>query len=537
MSRDIIESIPDADNLLMTIAKNDYDSVVLIDSSNGFVVDIYNGSDILADTDLKDFSHITYDKGIRNYLLELCADLNIYDVYERMTLSTVMRELKKAASYHVYYLRYDTEGNRMRKKVSFYRPAVADKWICCTVRDVTDDFLKLESQKKQVENALQLAKNANQSKSEFLIHVSKEIRTPLNSIKGSLAQAKKEKNDPDALEECFHDIQSCVDYISDLIDDILDIRLVDEKRLELKEDVLEIRELLHGLERIVRPQMRSKRIHFSYETVNLSYPRLMGDRKRLNQIIMKLLDNAIKNTRIGGEIKLIVKEEIKRKNVASLEITVRDNGIGMSKEKISELFPPSTYHGNKNDTHNTGIGLSLVKNFVEAMGGSVIAESKEGIGSNFVVYLELPIAEDTNRKREEVSLHGNYNFSGKTILLVEDHPLNLSIATKLLEKVGVSVLTAVNGQEAVEKYNMNFKNIDLILMDIRMPIMDGIEATTLIRTSGRRNAKEIPILALTADAFEEDIRKSFESGMNEYLPKPINPMVLYNAIDRFIIKC
>lgn len=535
MSRGIIDSIPDADNLLMAIAKNDYESVVLIDSSDGSVVDIYHGCDILADTDLTDFSNITYDNGIKNYLMELCADLNVYDVYERMTLSQVVKELKRAASYHVYYLRYDTEGNRMRKKVSFYRTDESEDWICCTVRDVTDDFLKLEAQKKQIEEALLIAKSANQSKSEFLTHVSREIRTPLSSIMESVRLAQSEQDNGDTLDECFHDIKTCVDYVNELIDDILEIRLMDEKRLELKEDVLEVRELLHRIDRIVRPRMDSKRIKFTYETVNLSRPRLIGDRKRLSQIIMKLLDNAIKNTRVGGEIKLVVHEEIKRKNYGFLEITVRDNGVGMSKEKITELFSPLP-NESVNNTRRGGIGLSLVKNFVDAMGGTIIAESKESVGSNFVVSLELPVAEDLIRQRSETSVVGSYDFTGKTILLAEDHPLNISIANRLLENVGITVLTAVNGQEAVEKYNMHYKDIDLILMDIRMPIMDGIEATRLIRTSGRENAKDIPILAMTSDAFEEDIRRSSETGMNDHLAKPINPSQLYKAIDRFAIK-
>ena len=160
-------SRPNADRLLTAIAKNDYDSVVLIDSLDGSIVDIYQGRTVLSDTDLTDFSTITYDEGIREYLLELCADLNLYDIYDKMKLSSIKKELERSSSYHVYYLRYNTVGDRMRKRVSFYNTDEGTRWICCTVRDETDDFLKLESQKQKIEEALQLAKSADQSKMEF----------------------------------------------------------------------------------------------------------------------------------------------------------------------------------------------------------------------------------------------------------------------------------------------------------------------------------------------------------------------------------
>lgn len=527
-------SRPNADRLLTAIAKNDYDSVVLIDSSDGSIVDIYQGRTVLSDTDLTDFSTITYDEGIREYLLELCADLNLYDIYDKMKLSSIKKELERSSSYHVYYLRYNTVGDRMRKRVSFYNTDEGTRWICCTVRDETDDFLKLESQKQKIEEALQLAKSADQSKMEFLTHVSREIRTPLSSVMGYIEIARSKASMPDVLGECLDDIETSVNYINELIDDILDIRQIDKNRLELKSDYLEIRELLHDIDRIARPRMDEKRIKFSYQTINMSHPRLMGDRKRLKQIIIKLLDNAIRNTGYGGRIQVIVKEEIKRKNIATLEITIRDSGRGMSRQKIEQLFTPYVYDERNIEDHRSGIGLSLVKNFVDAMGGNIIAESKEGVGSNFVVTLELPVASENKISKNDIRTQKTYDFSGSTILIAEDHPLNMNIVQKLLENVGVNVFTAVNGQEAVEKYNMEYNQIDLILMDIRMPVMDGLEATRLIRSSSRKRSKEVPIIAMTADAFEEDIHRSFESGMNDHLAKPINPSHLYETIDRLL---
>ena len=527
-------SRPDADRILRAIVKNDYDSVVLIDSTDGSVVDIYNGSKILDDTDIEDLSNIKYDDGIRNYLLELCADLNLYDVFDRMSLHHVIEELKLSPSYQIYYLRYNTEGSRMRKKVSFYNTDANKRWICCTVRDVTENFIKIEKQKQKIEEALQIAKSADKSKSEFLTHVSREIRTPLSSVMGSIQLARKEIEKTDIVEECLDDMQTSIRYINDLIDDILDIRRIDENRLELKEDVIEIRELLHGIERIALPRMEEKRIRFSYETQNMSHPRLIGDRKRLNQIMIKLLDNAIRNTAAGGEIKILVKEEIKRKNIATLEINIRDTGRGMTREKIAELFTPFVYDERNIEDHRSGIGLSLVKSFVDAMGGTIIAESKEGLGSNFVVTIELPIVSESAKKAQDTVTQKSYDFTGATVLIVEDHPLNMSIARKLLENVGITVITAVNGQEAVERFNMNYDSINAILMDIRMPVMDGLEATRLIRSSARKNSREVPIIAMTADAFEEDIHRSFESGMNDHLAKPINPSLLYETIGRLI---
>ena len=208
----------------------------------------------------------------------------------------------------------------------------------------------------------------------------------------------------------------------------------------------------------------------------------------------------------------------------------------MTREKIAELFTPFVYDDRNIEDHRSGIGLSLVKNFVDAMGGTIIAESKEGVGSNFIVTIELPIVSESAKKAQETVTQKAYDFTGTTVLIVEDHPLNMSIARKLLENVGISVIAAVNGQEAVERFNMNYDSINAILMDIRMPVMDGLEATRLIRSSARKNSRSIPIIAMTADAFEEDIHRSFESGMNDHLAKPINPSLLYETIGRLIKK-
>ncbi len=526
------------EELLESVAANDYDSILLLDASTEEALDIHGGRR-LADFGQTFPETFCYDEALHEYLEKRCADTDVGEIEQKLKIGAVARELMGKRIYHVYYNIYDNVGRRLHKKASFYRIELSGRLICNTIQDVTEAFENEEKKSQQLHEALQISKHASDAKSEFLTRVSRGIRTPLNSILGLTQIARTETHDPIAVEEYLNSIKTSGTYISGLIDDILDLNQIEDNKLELQPEVIDIREFLHTLDSIMRPRIIEKKLRFCCETRNLITPRVLADKLRLEQIFIKLLENAVRFTPEGGEIRITVSELLRKENTTTLKFVVQDTGLGIAPENYERIFIPFAFGEDNDKSRNSGmgIGLALTKSYVTAMAGTISVESKEGHGTAFSVTLTLPIAKERSvefGRLQEKSLPET-DFTGRKILLVEDHPLNQEIAKKLLEKVGFSVDTASDGQEAVSAFSDKTKHYDLILMDIRMPVMDGFTATREIRGMDRPDARDIPIIAMTANAFEDDIRRSFEAGMNEHLAKPINPQKLYETLAKFIM--
>ncbi len=362
----------------------------------------------------------------------------------------------------------------------------------------------------------------SRAKSEFLSKMSHEIRTPMNAIIGMTAIAKSSENVSESTMECLDKIDKSSHYLLSLINDILDMSRIESGKMTTEETYLNIEELISQIDTMIRVQTEDKGIWLKIES-NVEHIHLLGDPLKLNQILVNIMGNAVKFTSTGG-IQLIVSEKpCDDENTVNIMFSVKDTGIGISEENLDKIF--NNFEQADADTirkyGGTGLGLAISSNLVKLLGGKLEVRSELDRGSEFFFTIPMKITEEPTP--DENNVYGDIDFASKRILIVEDDELNIEIARTLIEAKGITAELAENGQVAVDKFCASEENYyDAILMDIRMPVMDGIEATKRIRNTDRLDSFTVPIIAMTANAFDEDMKKSVECGMNGHLTKPID---------------
>lgn len=361
----------------------------------------------------------------------------------------------------------------------------------------------------------------SRAKSEFLSKMSHEIRTPMNAIIGMTAIAMSGENVSDSTMECLKKIDKSSHYLLALINDILDMSRIESGKMTTEETYLNLEELIAQLDTMIRVQTENKGIWLRVET-DTPHIHLLGDPLKLNQVLVNILGNAVKFTSSGG-IHFRVSESAAENDTVNVTFSVKDTGIGISEENAGRIF--NSFEQADRDTvrkyGGTGLGLAISSNLVHLLGGKLEVRSEVGKGSEFFFTIPMKITAPAADSSDSTS--AEIRFSEKRILIVEDDELNIEIAKTLIEAEGIQTELAENGQDAVDKFRSSEENYyDAILMDIRMPVMDGLEATKQIRSSDRTDAFTVPIIAMTANAFDEDMKKSVECGMNGHLTKPID---------------
>lgn len=390
-------------------------------------------------------------------------------------------------------------------------------------------------QKQLLEDALNKANLAIIAKNTFLSNMSHDLRTPLNAIFGFTALAKQKSTDNDATLAYLKRIGIAGNQLLDLIEKVLEISWSESNDMNITEDECNLSDIIQSVHKSLLNQAEEKDISFTLDFQSLMHPDVYSDPDRLRQVLMYLAHNAITYTNRGGSVALIARElETRPHHYIVYQISVRDNGIGISEEFMKHLFEP--FEREKNTTfsgiHGTGLSLAIARNIITMMGGQIEADSTPGEGSTFTVTLRLRVQESpsTADDCEEV-------LTDLKILLVEDNMINLSIETEILRELGFTIETAENGSVAVEKLaNSTPGDFDLILMDIQMPVMDGRQATEEIRKLDNPLLANIPIIALSANAFESDKRMSIESGMDAHLTKPMDVTLLMETIAKTMKK-
>lgn len=396
---------------------------------------------------------------------------------------------------------------------------------------------------RQYETQLDASREASQSKTSFLYRMSHEIRTPMNGIMGmlTLAKGKMKKTDPAML--YLEKAEEVSEHLLSLINDILDMSRIEAGKVELEQKVFSLSGLGQRLYDMFAKNLESRGIRYAvnYEEMTVDY--VVGDELRISQIIINFLSNAVKFTK-EGEIVVTFRQMMLQDQTVDLMIRVHDTGTGMDPKFINRIFRP--FEQERADTAKqyggTGLGMAITDQLVKLMGGEIVVESTPEVGSDFSVYLHLPIASKPVETMERPKKTGQEQtdqeedvFRGRQILVAEDNEMNAMIATEILEEMGAEVLTAENGQEAVEAFSSHPEQyFDFILMDVQMPVMDGREAARTIRAMHRADARKIPIFALSADAFVEDERLSAESGMNGHFAKPVDFIALRHEIKNFL---
>ena len=387
--------------------------------------------------------------------------------------------------------------------------------------------------------ALQSAERASKAKTDFLSNMSHDIRTPMNAIIGITTLMKNELHQPEKLAEHLGKLESSGQLLLGIINNILDMSRIESGKATLNVEKMSLPQQVGQLDSIIRQQAGQRRQTFTVET-HVQHENVLGDPNRLNQVLMNILSNAVKYTPKGGHIRLEVEELPRNEHFARYRFVVQDDGIGMSEEFQKTLFDPFTREekSGTNKVQGTGLGMAITKSIVDLMGGSISVESAPGRGTRFEVVLEFPIDTEADTVQKTQALPEEAEaaspLSGMKFLCAEDNAINAEILEMLLEAKGASCTICSNGQEIVDAFaSVKPGDYDMILMDIQMPVMDGLEATRRIRSSENPLGRTIPILAMTANAFLEDMQKSKEAGMDEHLSKPVDIAALEQTVKRF----
>lgn len=399
---------------------------------------------------------------------------------------------------------------------------------------ITKDMTEQVQRQNLLESALSQAQTASIARNTFLQNMSHDIRTPLNAIIGYAELARKNKADASRLDNYLDQIRAAGEQLLAIVNESLEVTRMESGKVTLVENIVMLGDLLAELERTIRPQVEVKAIQFTIDRSQVQHGMMYMDFLRMKELLFQLLDNAVKYTEPGGSVTLtVVEEDMKLTHYGRFRFIVEDNGRGISQEFQKDLFQPFKRERNttKSGVPGTGLGLSVVKSLVELMEGSIAVESEEGKGSQFTVKLMFKLPEELPAQDQTQTLRERIDLKGKRILLVEDNEINREIAQELLGDEGYIVETANDGSVAVEMVkNAEPKYYDLILMDIQMPVMDGHRATRAIRSLENRELACIPIIALSANAFAEDYKRSIEAGMDAHVPKPIRIEELQETI-------
>lgn len=390
----------------------------------------------------------------------------------------------------------------------------------------------LESQAILLEQALKQAESANIAKTQFLANISHDIRTPMNAVNGFTNLALENIDSKEKVLEYLTKASVSSNNLLNLINDVLDMSQIESGKMEIHEEICSFKELIENIITIVKLQAEQKKQIFEVDTHSVYNLDVICDKVRLNQILINLINNAVKFTPENGKIIFKIHQLSKVKDSATFEFIVKDNGIGMSQDFIEKAFQP--FERERNSTisriSGAGLGLSITKNLINMMGGTVKVISNSGQGTEFQVYLTLKVIEKSVNEKKSVEKEA-FDLSSKKILLVDDNDFNLEIALEMLESMGVITETAKDGAAAIQKVKEYIpKKYDAILMDIQMPVMDGYEATREIRRIEGLSIDKLPIIAMTANAFDSDRQKAFEAGMNAHLSKPIGVKDLYKVL-------
>ena len=406
----------------------------------------------------------------------------------------------------------------------------------------------IEDEREELNKLLEIektnAETANKAKSKFLFNMSHDIRTPMNAILGYSNRMIKHIDDKEVVQKSAEKIQFSGEYLLSLINDVLDMARIESDQIKLDEDVYDISGKAHLLCDVFEVDMEKKNLTFIVDFSDVRDNIIWYDSLKLRQVMLNLISNAVKYTPNGGTIIHTMKQlESVKPGYGRYEIVVKDNGIGMSEDFVKHIFERFSRSDDSitRETQGTGLGMSIVKKLIDLMGGTIEVNSEVGKGTEFIVTLDLKIASEEEIrtfKKQQSPFEIGDTLKGMKILLVEDNELNREIATDILESEGIVVKDyAENGVVAIGKIKTsNPGDFDLVLMDIQMPVMDGYEATRQIRALENKELANIPIIAMTANVFDEDKQNAFDAGMNDHVAKPIDVNNLKKAIARLHIR-
>lgn len=486
-----------------------------------------------------DKKNIKYDEGIKEYADVVVAPEDRKRFLEVTEFNTLMEYFKN--NDNEFIIEYDVIVNGGRRRyqgkftLSLQDPEGAKIYV--GVRDITLIEEERTEYNRKLMSALAQAEEANKGKSYFLFNMSHDIRTPLNAIIGYSELAKNHLDEKEVLDDYIYKIQTCGRQLLGLIGDVLDMAKIESGNLEISEKPCLCQDLMSDIMISVNESAKKKGLEFE-ASGNACHSTILCDKVKVQKILLNILSNAVKYTPKGGKISLSVQEKIREdEGLSDFTFVVKDNGIGISKEFLPYIF--NSFSRERNATisgvSGTGLGMTITKRLVDAMGGKIEVKSQQNMGTTVTVSITFSRLVGLEEKREEII--PDAFLKDIRVLLVEDNEINGEIASEMLRELKVNVDLVTNGKECIDALlEKDAGYYDLVLMDIQMPVMDGYEATRIIRRFSDKDKRLIPVIAMTANAFEEDKQKAFQSGMNGHLAKPVEMRHLIQALKSAIGK-
>lgn len=523
---DITDSIREQQGLLRVIAYT-FELAGFIDLSSRRLT-LHTRETVLQNLSPYILEH--YDEAIERFTEHYVPEENWKYTREQFQISTILERLREKPAGYDFLFSYRRDKEERYKQLNVMWGDVNHRTLCLVRADVTDMLAAERRAKRELENALVLAKEANQAKSEFLSAMSHDIRTPMNAIMGMTALAVAHLDEKERVADCLKKITISSKHLLSLVNDILDMSKIERSQITMNCMRISISQLVEELTSIMAPQARDGGLNFAARTEGICHDGFYGDALRLNQILLNILSNAVKFTPEGGTVDFLTEE---LQNAAPGKVryrfTVSDTGLGMSEEFMAHLFEPFTRSPNTLHIEGTGLGLSIAKGLVELMHGKISVRSRPCEGTVFQVELECECAkpadgrEDVRSWAKEAGGDVDREFAGRLFLVAEDNAINAEILCELLRIYGADSEVKKDGEQVVKAFcEAPPHTYDAILMDIQMPKMNGYEATRVIRGLKHPDAEKIPIIAMTANAFAEDVRASADAGMNAHVAKPID---------------
>lgn len=516
------------------LSSTNYDLVANINLFQNYYEIVSGGDDNITE-EQGNFSERT-EKVIKNTVIDNIQEQEY--VLDMLSKDGILRRLKNNHSYSFSYSVKNANDEIRTKNMIVAAIDLRLGRVCFIRSDVTDVVTAERKAKDELEKALTEAKKASRVKSDFLSSMSHDIRTPMNAIVGMTNLALANLDDRDKVEDYLHKISLSSQHLLSLINDILDMSQIEQSKIHLNRQMIQIEEMIDHISSIMATQAENTGLHFVIEADDFVHRAFMGDALRIKQIIINLLSNAFKFTMEGGTVLFRTEEiEPKENGYVRYRFIIQDTGIGMSEEFLCHLFEPFIRSNKVFKVEGTGLGLSITKGLVDLMGGTIEIRSKLQEGTTFEIELEFELAEEKagENQMEEQEDNEEENLTGYHFLLVEDNEINSEILGELLQMRGATFTVKTDGLQAVREFEKAAPGTyDAIFMDIQMPVMNGYEATKEIRKSEHPDAKSILILAMTANAFAEDVQASIEAGMNGHIAKPVDMKLLYHTISTML---
>ncbi len=511
----------------------EYDGICIMDLKTGEVIAKLAES-VSADNKAKR-ENLSFIK--KRFIEELMCPEDQERFREEFDILSILSQLEREEVVHFYFV--SEKNNEKRHKdcaIRYFNEDRTKLFVC--IRDIEQQLQTERESKEALQKAFEAAKHANEAKSEFISKMSHDIRTPMNAIVGMTAIAKANIDDKERVLDCLDKVKVANEHLLSLVNEVLDMSRIESGKMSLSQGEFDLGELLEDVICILKPRAQQKEQELTLELRSLHHTAVIGDELSLQKIFNNLIGNAVKYTQEGGQIHVLAEElPSPHLDYGHYRFIFEDNGYGMSKEYLDKLFVPFERASDSKieQIEGTGLGMPIVYNLIQLMQGEIQVESELEQGSKFTITLFFPLQSQENIQEESQEPQKKIFFEGKRVLLAEDNELNVEIAQEILKNYGLEISVAYNGQEAVQIYQEKEAGyFDMIFMDIQMPVMDGYTAAGKIRGCDKVDSLQIPIAAMTANAFSEDVQKAMHAGMNDHVAKPIELDKLEKVLTKWL---